>query len=79
VKEAFKALANKPEPLFALGFMLLPLLALICAALGLWMIVTGQSIGGLVVLFTITQAFALGGFWAINRRRRLLDADPGAR
>ncbi|MGO1517750.1 MAG: NF038396 family protein [Arthrobacter sp.] len=72
MKEAFKELTTKPEPLFAIGFMLFPLLALICAALGLWMIITGQVIGGIIVLFTITQAFALGAFWAINRRARLL-------
>ncbi|MDN5811520.1 MAG: NF038396 family protein [Micrococcaceae bacterium] len=65
-------MTTKPEPLFAIGFMLFPLLALICAALGLWMIITGQVIGGIIVLFTITQAFALGAFWAINRRARLL-------
>ncbi|MGO2004705.1 MULTISPECIES: NF038396 family protein [Micrococcaceae] len=72
MKEAFKELTTKPEPLFAIGFMLFPLLALICAALGLWMIITGQVIGGIIVLFTITQAFALGAFWAINRRAKLL-------
>lgn len=72
MKEAFKELTTKPEPLFALGFMLFPLLGLICAALGLWMILTGAVIAGLIVLFTITQAFALGAFWAINRRARLL-------
>ncbi|PCC26154.1 hypothetical protein CIK75_05495 [Glutamicibacter sp. BW78] len=65
-------MTTKPEPLFAIGFMLFPLLALICAALGLWMIITGQVIGGIIVLFTITQAFALGAFWAINRRAKLL-------
>ncbi len=75
MKEAFKELTTKPEPLFAIGFMLFPLLALICAALGLWMIITGQVIGGIIVLFTITQAFALGAFWAINRRSRLLSEE----
>ncbi|MGJ9404345.1 NF038396 family protein [Arthrobacter sp. KK5.5] len=75
MKEALRELTGKPEPLFALGFMLFPMLALICAALGLWMIVMGQTIGGLVVLFTITQAFAFGSFWAIGRRRRLLNGD----
>lgn len=72
MKEAFRALTSTPEPLFALGFMLFPLLGLICAALGLWMIITGAVIGGIIVLLTITQAFALGAFWAINRRARLL-------
>ncbi|GAA1356901.1 hypothetical protein GCM10009596_06780 [Arthrobacter rhombi] len=75
MKEAFRELTSKPEPLFALGFMLFPLLALICAALGLWMIITGALIGGIIVLLTITQAFALGAFWAINRRTKLLSGD----
>lgn len=75
MKEAFRELTGKPEPLFAIGFMLCPLLALICAALGLWMIITGQVIGGVIVLFTITQAFAFGAFWAINKRARLLSGD----
>ena len=74
MKEAFRTLANTPEPLFALGYMLFPLLALISAALGLWMIVTGQTIGGLVVLFTVTQAQAFGAFRASGRRSRILDA-----
>ncbi|WP_417234371.1 NF038396 family protein [Arthrobacter sp.] len=72
MKEAFRELTSKPEPLFALGFMLFPLLGLICAALGLWMIITGTVIGGIIVLFTITQVFAFGAFWAINRRTRII-------
>lgn len=72
MKEAFRELTSKPEPLFALGFMLFPLLGLICAALGFWMILTGEVVGGIIVLFTITQVFAFGAFWAINRRARLL-------
>lgn len=75
MKEALRELTSKPEPLFALGFMLFPLLGLICAALGLWMIITGAVIGGIIVLLTITQAFALGAFWAINRRARLLSGE----
>ncbi|HXD28836.1 MAG TPA: NF038396 family protein [Arthrobacter sp.] len=72
MKEAFRALTSQPEPLFALGFMLFPLLGLICAALGFWMILTGAVLGGVIVLVTITQAFAFGAYWAINRRARLL-------
>lgn len=75
MKEAFRQLTSTPEPLFALGFMLFPLLGLICAALGLWMIITGAVIGGIIVLLTITQAFALGAFWAISRRAKLLSGD----
>ena len=77
MKEAFRALANRPEPLFVIGYMLCPLLALICAALGLWMILTGQKIGGLVVLLVVTQAFTFSALWAIGRRRRLLAAGDG--
>jgi predicted Na+-dependent transporter len=74
VKESFKYLLGKPEPLFLLGHLLFPLLGLICAGLGFWLILTDQVVAGLVVLFTITQAFALGAMWAIARRRRLLAA-----
>ncbi|GER21550.1 hypothetical protein NCCP1664_00470 [Zafaria cholistanensis] len=77
MKEAFKALANRPEPLFVIGYMLCPLLALICAALGLWMILTGQKAGGLVVLLVVTQAFTFTSLWAIGRRRRLLESHGG--
>ncbi|GAA3673872.1 hypothetical protein GCM10023081_10250 [Arthrobacter ginkgonis] len=77
MKEAFKALANRPEPLFVIGYMLCPLLALICAGLGLWMILTGQKVGGLIVLLVVTQAFTFSALWAIARRRRLLEAGDG--
>ena len=77
MKEAFKALANRPEPLFVIGYMLCPLLALICDGLGLSMILTGQKVGGLIVLLVVTQAFTFTALWAIGRRRRLLDAGGG--
>ena len=34
MKESFKYLIGKPEPLFLLGHLLFPLLGLICAGLG---------------------------------------------
>ncbi|WP_309081158.1 NF038396 family protein [Zhihengliuella sp.] len=77
LKAAFKALVSKPEPLFLLGYMLFPLLAVIFAALGLWMVITGQRAGGLIVLLVVTQVFAIGALWAIARRRQILDSPQG--
>lgn len=75
LKAALKAAMNRQEPLFLLGYMLFPLLALIFAALGLWMILTDQKIGGLIVLLVVTQVFAFGSIWAIGRRRKVMEAE----
>jgi hypothetical protein len=75
VKEAFRELSRRPDILFVLGYMLFPLLALICAALGLWMVLTGQRLAGLMVLLFVTQIFAFSAFWAINQRRKALDLE----
>nr|WP_231366426.1 NF038396 family protein [Zhihengliuella flava] len=75
MKTALKAALNRQEPLFLLGYMLFPLLALICAALGLWMVLTDQTVGGLIVLLVVTQVFAVGAIWAIGRRRRVMEAE----
>ncbi|GAB3758048.1 hypothetical protein GCM10027591_07220 [Zhihengliuella somnathii] len=75
LKAALTAAMNRQEPLFLLGYMLFPLLALIFAALGLWMILTGQKVGGLIVLLVVTQVFAFGSIWAIGRRRKVMEAE----
>jgi len=77
LKADVKAALNKPEPLFLLGYMLFPLLALVFAALGLWMIISGQKIPGLIVLLVVTQAFTFGALWAIGRRRHIVANPPG--
>ncbi|APF41462.1 NF038396 family protein [Neomicrococcus aestuarii] len=79
MKEAFRELSRRPDILFVLGYMLFPLLALICAGLGLWMVLTGQRIAGLIVLLVVTQVFAFSAFWAINQRRKALELEQSTK
>ncbi|MEO8283160.1 MAG: NF038396 family protein [Pseudarthrobacter sp.] len=60
---------KKPETLFVLGYMLLPLLALLSAIVGLTMILGGNKIAGAIVLVIVTQAFAFGAFFALRARK----------
>lgn len=69
---------NKPETLFVLGYMLLPLLALLSAIVGLTMILGGDKIMGAIVLVVITQAFAFGAYFALKRRKSALLEEPDA-
>ena len=63
---------QKPETLFVLGYMLLPLLALLSAIVGLTMILGGNKIVGAIVLIVVTQAVAFGAFYALRRRKHAL-------
>lgn len=67
---------KKPETLFVLGYMLLPLLALLSAIVGLTMILGGNKIVGAVVLVVITQLFALGAVYALRKRKTALLEEP---
>ena len=69
---------KKPETLFVVGYMLLPLLALLSAVVGLTMILGGNKILGAIVLVVVTQAFAFGAFFALRRRKSTLLAEPDA-
>jgi hypothetical protein len=70
---------KKPESLFVLGYMLLPLLALLSAIVGLTMILGGNKIVGIIVLVVVAQVFAFGAFFAIRTRKQLLLSEhPGA-
>ncbi len=60
---------KKPETLFVLGYMLLPLLALLSAVVGLTMILGGNKIAGAIVLVVVTQVFAFGAFFALRARK----------
>jgi F0F1-type ATP synthase membrane subunit a len=60
---------KKPETLFVLGYMLLPLLALLSAIVGLTMILGGNKIAGVIVLVVVTQVFAFGAFFALRARK----------
>jgi hypothetical protein len=59
---------KKPETLFVLGYMLLPLLALLSAIVGFTMILGGNKIAGAIVLVVVTQVFAFGAFFALRAR-----------
>ncbi|MGP0221798.1 MULTISPECIES: NF038396 family protein [unclassified Paenarthrobacter] len=63
---------KKPETLFVLGYMLLPLFALLSAIVGLTMILGGNKILGIIVLVVITQVFAFGAFFALRARKAAL-------
>jgi hypothetical protein len=67
---------RKPETLFVLGYMLLPLLALLSAIVGLTMILGGNKIPGIIVLVVVTQVFAFGAFFALRARRNALLEEP---
>lgn len=72
-----KDLINKPEPLFLLGYMLFPILALVCAGLAMTLIFSGSAPAG-IALFVVMQFFTFGAVWLMSRRKRLLAADPNA-
>ena len=68
---------KKPETLFVLGYMLLPLLALLSAIVGLTMILGGNKIIGAVVLVVVTQVFTFGAVFALRRRKSALLQEQG--
>ncbi|MFJ6299772.1 NF038396 family protein [Arthrobacter sp. KFRI-F3372] len=70
---------KKPETLFVLGYMLLPLLALLSAIVGLTMILGGHKIAGAIVLVVVTQVFAFGAFFALRARRAAVLEDSDRR
>jgi hypothetical protein len=69
---------KKPETLFVLGYMLLPLLALLSAIVGLTMILGGHKIPGAIVLVVVTQVFAFGAFYALRARKAAVLEHPDA-
>ncbi|MDP9997856.1 MULTISPECIES: NF038396 family protein [Pseudarthrobacter] len=66
---------KKPETLFVLGYMLLPLLALLSAIVGLTMVLGGNKIAGAIVLVVVTQVFAFGAFFALRARKQAMLQD----
>ncbi|MGX1160064.1 hypothetical protein FBY31_1572 [Arthrobacter sp. SLBN-100] len=67
---------KKPETLFVLGYMLLPLLALLSAIVGFTMILGGNKIAGAIVLVVVTQVFAFGAFFALRARKAAVLEEP---
>lgn len=66
---------KKPETLFVLGYMLLPLFALLSAIVGLTMILGGNKIAGAIVLVVVTQVFAIGAFYTLRLRKAAVLAE----
>ncbi|WP_332761951.1 NF038396 family protein [Pseudarthrobacter sp.] len=66
---------KKPETLFVLGYMLLPLFALLSAIVGLTMILGGNKVAGAIVLVVVTQVFAFGSFYALRLRKAAVLAE----
>ena len=53
-----------------LGLVAGPLLALVCAGMGLYLVLTGKTIAGIIFLLVLTQAFIGVGLWAYNARKK---------
>lgn len=67
-------ISQRQETYFLLGYMLLPLLGLVSVAMGIWSIVIGHRILGVVLIVVLTQVFVWGAVWCIGKRRRLMAA-----
>ncbi|WP_159611835.1 NF038396 family protein [Glutamicibacter sp. JC586] len=73
MKKYIGELKTHPEALFVLGYMLFPLLALVVAVLGFFMVLGGHKIFGLILLLVPAQIFIFAAVWAINNRKRALE------
>ncbi|WP_404286299.1 NF038396 family protein [Glutamicibacter arilaitensis] len=73
MKKYLGELKRHSEALFILGYMLFPLLALVVAGLGFFMVLSGSKVFGLIMLLVPTQLFIFGAMWAINNRKKLLE------
>jgi len=73
-----KDLTRRPETLFLFGYMLLPILGLASVVAGVWSVVIGHKILGIVLIVILTQAFVWGAVWCIQARRRLIESAHGA-
>lgn len=72
MKESLAALKKSPEGLFIIGYMLFPLLALVVAVLGFFLVLGGHRIFGVILLLVPTQLFIFGAYWAITNRKRMM-------
>lgn len=52
------------------GLIAGPLLALVCAAMGLYLVLTGNTIAGIIFILVLTQLFMGVGLWAYNARKK---------
>lgn len=62
--------ALDPQAVTFLALVAFPVLAFVCAVMGLILVLQGKVLAGLVFLLVLTQVFALGGLITWNRRRR---------
>ncbi|MDN6678452.1 MAG: NF038396 family protein, partial [Yaniella sp.] len=53
-----------------LGLVAGPLLALVCAGMGLYLVLTGKTIAGVIFILVLTQIFIGVGLWAYNARKK---------
>lgn len=53
-----------------IGLVAGPLLALVCAGMGLYLVLTGKTIAGVVFILVLTQLFIGLGLWAYNARKK---------
>ena len=53
-----------------LGLVAGPLLALVCAGMGLYLVLTGKTIAGIIFLLVLTQVFIGIGLWAYSARKK---------
>ena len=53
-----------------IGLVAGPLLALVCAGMGLYLVFTGKTIAGIIFILVLTQIFIGVGLWAYNARKK---------
>lgn len=53
-----------------LGLVAGPLLALVCAGMGLYLVIMGKTIAGVIFILVLTQLFIGVGLWAYNARKK---------
>lgn len=56
-----------------LALIACPILALVCAGMGLVFILQGHLIVGVLFILVLAQVFVAGGLWASSRRKRARD------
>src|SRR5690625_4039144 len=60
-----------------IGLVAGPLLALVCAGMGLYLVLTGKTIAGIIFLLVLTQLFIGVGLWAYNARQKTRPSPEG--
>lgn len=66
-------ISQRPETLFLFGYMLFPLLGLVTVAAGVWSVIIGNKVLGIVLIVVVSQLFVWGSIWMIGRRKKLIE------